>query len=202
MKTNSRAALEAAKLERTKAITAVDTAAVHAAAGAASWDLSEVQVRDLKERRGAAVMSAKPAAVASIVSAIAHAEIELEIAAAKAAASTAIHASAVTELHQAEAVVEAAVDAAFDDELRALAARFVQALDDALALGSQLRLLSGADLLHQPVNAPRMQLPAEVVSALTRLPLRDQLRVPVDVLRGAGEISNARAQRLAELRAA
>jgi hypothetical protein len=35
-------------------------------------------------------------------------------------------------------------------------------------------------------------LPAEVTRAIGRLPLRDQLRVPVDGLRGAGEVSALR----------
>lgn len=202
VKTDSRAALEATKLKRIEAITAVDEATIHASCDAADLEVCRAHVLTFERGRSNAVAACRVDDVITLDTELLRARITVEIAASKAAASTAIHANAVTELRQAEAAISDTAQAVLDDELIGLAGEFVQALDAAFALGEHLRVLSGSDAFHRPLNVAPVALPAEVTRALARLPLRDQLRVPVDVLRGAGEVSALRAKRLAELRAA
>lgn len=200
MKTDSRAALKAAKLKCTETITAVDEAAVHAAADCAALDVWESQWRELKDRRAAAVAACQLDDVIAITTKLSSVEVSIECATGKAEASKIRHTDLVEALAAAEKAFSAAITAAYNTELITDAEEFVQMLDVVMAKGEQLRLRSGWDPLQQPLNAPPVALPVEVMGALARLPLRDQLRVPMDVLRGAGEISNARAQRLTELR--
>jgi hypothetical protein len=198
VKTDSYAALEAAKIRRAESNTALKAASVTAAADAADLDVCEGHVADLIGRRAGAIASARPTDVLLIDGELLRARIVVEVAQAKSSASVAKHSAAVSALRQAEAEVGRCAQAQLDSELVELADAVNGALDHACAFGEQLEELCAQNALNTPLNRPSHPLPAAVTSALARLPRPHPLDTPIAVLR-SGMQSDARARRLAVL---
>jgi hypothetical protein len=189
-----------AKVRRAAATTALQVAAVSAAADLLDAQACEAQVRTLEGARAAAIASAKPAAAMKIDAALIAARITLEIAEAKSATSTATHAAAVAAVSAAKAVVAEAARKVIDCELIALADQVTASLDAALSLGAQLQSFSARDFLRTPLNAPLPSVPVEVTRVLERLPpQRNPLDIPVCELRGHGAQGDGWQKRFAEL---
>jgi hypothetical protein len=195
------AALEATKIERDHATTAAAVAAEAASAGdrdAADW---REQVACLQQSRAGAVHAAEVARVRAVDRILAGAAVSAEIATARAATAHQRHASAVKALKQAVAAVDVAARTVLNGELLNLAAQFERALDHAMALGAKLQALAGSDVLNQPVNQPRLAIPAQAQAALARMPKVDDLHVSVDRLRGVAACGDGFAARLQALAA-
>jgi hypothetical protein len=200
VKTESHAALKAAKKARAEATTAAAEAAMKASADAADGLACQDQVSILEQRRASAIASAKPDDALAIGDELLRARVAVEIATSQAAASATKHAEAVEALREVEADVTQAARAQFDAELIALADTFTAALDAALEVGEQLQTLAAPDHLNRPLNAALPTIPATVQAALKRLPKPNPLDVPLNILRGGnGGYSDTGANRLAQL---
>jgi hypothetical protein len=174
--------LAQAKVQRQTAAAHVEKARGRAAAKAAAWDVAEARVKDVKARRAAAVLAARPMAVLGIGDELRVAEAELEIAAAQAEASKRYYVAEVEALRAAESAVIAAAKAQRLAEMIDLAAKFNRAFDSAMEIGAQLQALALGDPLNRPLSGPGSAiptLPKEVEQALERMPRLDPRHVPL-----------------------
>jgi hypothetical protein len=202
VKTESLSALETAKAERRTLAASVKEAIGLGAAKAAVWDLSEARVRDVEERRAAAVAANKPADVLRISDELPDAEAERECAEADAVAHKLRLTDLVAALRAAEAAVTVAAKSQLLAEMIDLAAKFNRAFDSAMQIGAQLQALALGDPLRRPLSGPGSEVPptAQVIEqALARIPRPDERHVPLHILRTGGASSDAWASRLAAL---
>jgi hypothetical protein len=201
-KAQSLTPLEASKIKRRTIAAAVKEAIGLGATKAAIWDLSEVRVKDVNERRAAAVASNRTDDVISIDAERLRAEVARECAKAAVEASKSGLKDLVAAFNAAKAEVERCARAQIDGELLALADKVNRAFDSAMEIGKELQALALGDPGNRPISGPgseRPELPRAVLAALERLPKQNPLDVPLHLLRN-GERSNAFALRLAELR--
>ena len=185
-------ALNGARANRLTLAQAVAEVLLHVDADGADLLYCQDHVAERLKHRAAGVASCRSDKVVRADEQILRGNIAVEIAAGKLAQSITTHAAAVAAHATADEAVRQAADAIRVAERADIAARFVAAMDTALALGERLEFFTG----------PVFALPPDIVEALARVPKPDPMHTPLNQLRYGGAPSQLKwERRLVELMA-
>jgi len=176
MTKNLEAALAAAKTERRQCVADADQQASFSESEHAVLPALEAKLVELAAARADAIAMLDREQVLEIDRQAALVRIDIEIAHERIKTFGADHTKALTALAKVQAAVRRAAEAMAWAEIDVLARKFTIARDHADKLGWYLDNSIG----------PRTNLPAHIELALSRLPKRDDLHTPVNILRAGG----------------